>query len=143
ILKYVLSSMGLGVSKNNIENAIESIQNELDEYKDKLLVDGTTVDESTFVSVYNDLFDRASEVKSASCKLIEEILDILYPNWKISYSSSDPIPYPQFVYNHVFTFLKQKINRCHEENATNCQIDFSEIFHMISRDYRTELNSIP
>lgn len=142
ILKYVLSSMKLDFSKDNIENVIGNIQNELDEYKHKLLVNETIVDDSAFVSTYDDLFDKSSEVKKASHLLIEEILEILYPDWKISISSSDSIAYPQFVYGQVLLFLKQKINKCHEEERTNCIIDFSEIFLKLSEDYRKELNSI-
>lgn len=142
ILKYALSSKRLEVNRNNIEKAIENIQNELDEYKNKLLVEDEIIDDSAFVCVYNDLFDKSSEVKTASYLIIEEILEILFPCWKISISSSDSIAYPQFVYGQVLLFLKQKINKCHEEENTLCEIDFSEIFRKLSEDYRRELNSV-
>lgn len=142
ILKYSLSSMGLDISKNNIENTIENIQSELDEYKHKLSVDETIVNDSTFISVYDDLFSRASEVKKASYLLIEEILENLYSDWKVSISSRDSIAYPQFVYGQILLFFKQKINKSHEDEKTNCKIDFSEIFRKLSEDYRKELNSI-
>jgi len=142
ILKFVLGSNGLEINKTNIEAAIKQIMSELDLYEDVLFEDGTILDDSRFVTPYDKLFDDSSAVKEASYTLVNEILDVLHPNWKISVATSDSFIYPQFVYGQVLLFLKTKITECHENNESNCRIKFPEIFCLVGKDYRAELNSI-
>lgn len=71
ILRHVLSSMKLEVNEDNIKKAIDRIKSELAEYEQKILVNETTADDSTFVSVYDELFDYASDVK-LNCPLCQD-----------------------------------------------------------------------
>jgi hypothetical protein len=144
ILKYFLSDLEQEINVDSVKSAVKGIVSELKNYKTKISGDDEFLNDCdcTFVHTYDELFDKSSEAKDASYLLIGEILDILYHNWKVGTSNKDTINYPEFVYGQILIFIKEKINKCHENREENCKISFSEIFCKIKEDYRKELNSI-
>lgn len=142
ILKYVLISMGLAINKENIEKVVCIINKDLDEYEQKLIIDGKRANDDNFVQVYPKLFNTITEVNDNSHLLISKILDVIWPDWKLSTANDDSINYPKFIYGQLLLFLKQAITGCHERGEKSCRIPFYEIYSTINRDFRIELLSV-
>ncbi|MCT4584587.1 MAG: hypothetical protein N4A54_06650 [Peptostreptococcaceae bacterium] len=128
-------------TKENVEQKLSNIKNELNEYKQKLMVGNKLRNDDELLEKYTSSFNNSREVKESSCRIIKEILSKEKPEWNMIVNDE----YLQFIYGQILLKLKAVIeNDFINEKSTKkgSQIYFSSIYETITKDYHSNANSI-
>lgn len=136
ILNYFLENYNYKIDRP--DKAVKVIQAELKEYETKLKYG--TADDNDFISLYSPKFNNSDDVKNASIIILEQILDNIDKEWRISDTDS---LYSKFIYMQLVVMTQDKITMSNKHKERSCHILFKDIYDIIEKDYRSELDSIP
>lgn len=138
ILTCLLEKCNYSYKIGGQDKAIEAGLFELKEYETKIA--NGKANDNDFINIYSPRFDNIDDVKKASINLLEDILDKIDTNWRLSDTDS---LYSKFVYTQLVIMSQERITMSHIQKAKSCRILFKDIFRTIAKDYRSELDSIP
>ncbi len=137
IIKY---NTGGKKDRNSVENAIESIRNELQQYINEinnrkqsyLASNPSGVEDQCFVEEWPTKFDDINEVKKQGVQIIKDILCAVHPDWIFADDK-----YCDFLYEQGIRLIEQYVTDFFiQKNKTDkCLISFNEFYDVIVRDY--------
>ncbi|WDV44077.1 hypothetical protein PV797_11115 [Clostridiaceae bacterium M8S5] len=128
-------------NKEIVEQKLSNIKDELNDYKQKLIIDNNLKNDDELLEKYIPSFNDSKEVKESSYKIIREILRNQKPEWYMFVDDD----YLKFIYGQILLELKNVIeNDFINEKSTKkgSQIYFSSIYEIITEDYHSNANSI-
>ncbi len=137
IIKY---NTGGKKDRNSVENAIESIRNELQqqvneiENRKQIYLDANPdgVEDRCFVEEWPIKFDDIKEVKRQGVQLIKDIVAMVHPEWRFADDK-----YCGFLYEQGIDLIEQYVTDFFIQKNKNdkCIISFSEFYGLIVKDY--------
>lgn len=126
--------------RNSVENAIESIRNELQQHVNEienrkhiyLSANPDGVEDRCFVEEWPIKFDDIKEVKKQGVQLIKDILVMVHPEW--TYADDK---YCGFLYEQGLGLIEQYVTDFFVQKNKNdrCIISFSEFYGLIVKEY--------
>lgn len=128
IIKFVSKKP---IDKTNLLEAKINIEKELLCYKKEL----STKNDKDLWIVNEEIFATTRDVKSASYKLIEKILESQYPNRKMYLYNCEV----KLICDQAFLFIKENVQDSNtKERKNNCKINFIDIYDKVVFDYKTD-----
>lgn len=128
ILKFVSKQP---IDKTRLLEAKTAIVKELLCYKKDLSTKG----DKDLWTVNEEIFATTRDVKSASYKLIENILEMQYPERKIYLDNCEV----KLICDQAFLFIKENVQDSNtKERKNNCKINFIDIYDKVVFDYKTD-----
>lgn len=137
IIKY---NTGGKKDRNSVENAIESIRNELQQHmneienRKKIYLDDNPdgVEDRCFVEEWPIKFDDIKEVKRQGVQLIKDIVAMVHPEWIFADDK-----YCGFLYEQGIGLIEQYVTEFFIQKNKNdkCIISFSEFYGLIVKEY--------
>ena len=137
IIKY---NTGGKKDRNSVENAIESIRNELQQQVNEienrkqiyLNANPDGVEDQCFVEEWPIKFDDIKEVKRQGVQLIKDIVAMVHPEWRFADDK-----YCGFLYEQGIDLIEQYVTDFFIQKNKNdkCIISFSEFYGLIVKDY--------
>lgn len=126
--------------RNSVENAIESIRNELQQHVNEienrkhiyLSANPDGVEDRCFVEEWPIKFEDIKEVKKQGVQLIKDILAMVHPEW--TYADDK---YCGFLYEQGLGLIEQYVTDFFVQKNKNdrCIISFSEFYGLIVKEY--------
>ncbi len=128
IIKFVSKKP---IHKTNLVEAKTDIEKELLCYKKDL----SAKDDKDLWAVNDEIFATTRDVKIASYKLVEKILEIQYPNRKMYLDNCEV----KLICDQAFLFIKENVQDSNtKERKNNCKINFKDIYDKVIFDYKAD-----
>lgn len=118
------------INRPNLLEAKTAIEKELLCYKNDL---STKIDKDLW-GKNEKVFATTREVKSASYKLIENILEVQYPDRKMYLDNCEV----KLICDQTYLFIKENVQDSNTKvRKNNCKINFTDIYDKVVFDYKT------
>lgn len=137
IIKYVTRGKK---DRTSVENAIESINNELRQHADEienkkrvfLASHPDEIQDKSFVEEWPLKFDHVKEVKEQGIKIIKDIIMFEHPDWTFADDG-----YCSFLYDQGVRLIEQYVTDFFVQKNKNgkCLISFGKFYELIFHDY--------
>ncbi|SHJ81872.1 hypothetical protein SAMN02745751_03451 [Dethiosulfatibacter aminovorans DSM 17477] len=126
-------------SKQSVIKVIDDIRKELNTYCEQLNPEGGELKDENLLCKYEISFNDSLEVKNASYEFIKNILQNERPEWTFVDEE-----YARVVYYQLYLELKRLIEKEYNDTGakSGCQFIFSDIMSKLTKDYKSESNSI-
>lgn len=137
IIKY---NTGGKKDRNSVEDAIDSIRNELQQHINEIdsrkqryfASNPNGVEDKCFVEEWPIKFDDINEVKKQGIQIIKDIISVVHPEWTFADDK-----YCDFLYEQGIGLIEQYVTDFFIQKNKNdkCLISFNEFYDVIVKDY--------